>query len=361
MKISELAWLSGHGPHADVVLSSRLRLARNLNGYPFPSLGHAPSLSEVAGHLADVLERQEHLRVLDLLRLDSLEAHVMVEQHLISPAFAASNHPRVVAFSPDASISVMVNEEDHLRLQCLMPGLQLELAFEAARRLEEGISDRLSFAFDQQFGYLTSCPSNVGTGLRASAMLHLPALAWVHALDAILSQVSRLGLAVRGVFGEGTRSVGHLVQVSNQVTLGPKEEEILSKIRAVCEQLVQYEGSAREQMLHAQRAQVEDKVWRSFGLLRSARLVDSLEAMEHLSFVRLGSSLGLLPKVPVAVLNSLLVRARPANLQTMAGRELEPIERDSLRAKLVRETLLGLDSKQGEPDPKGRSEPESPK
>ena len=360
MKYSDLAWLSGNGPHPEVVLSSRVRLARNLNGYPFPSLGHGPSLAEVAEHLGAALRTQDDLEVLDLFRVHPLEVQLMVEQHLISPAFSASKDPRALALSSDARLSVMVNEEDHLRLQSMLPGLQLEDAYASALRLEEKLAEQLVFAFDRQFGYLTSCPSNVGTGLRASAMLHLPALGWMRALDPILSQVARLGLAVRGVFGEGTRSVGHLVQVSNQVTLGPTEDEILAKIRAVCEQLVQYEASAREQMLRAQRLQVEDKVWRSFGLLRSARLLEAMEVMEHLSMVRLGTSLNILPEVPVAVLNALLVRTRPANLQSLAGRELEPVERDCLRAGLVRETFLGLDRKQGEPDPTGRSEPQSP-
>jgi protein arginine kinase len=339
VKATSIAWLTGAGPSSGIVLSTRLRLARNLSGYPFPSLGHLPSLSEIAERLGAILSGWGGFRYCDLGRAKALEVHVLVEQHLISPALAASAVPRGLALGPEARVSVMVNEEDHLRLQCLLPGLQFEQCYAEVARAERSLSRQANYSFDEQFGYLTACPSNVGTGLRASAMLHLPALVWLNALDPVMRQVTRLGLTWRGLFGEGSHSAGHLLQVSNQVTLGPTEAEILEKIEAVCTQVLQYELSAREQLVASQRLQLEDRVWRSYALLRSARLLELSEHFEHLSMVRLGSSLGLLPEVPVALLNGLLVRARPASLQSLAATELGSVQRDRLRAEVVRESL----------------------
>lgn len=335
------AWLGDLGPQQGVVLSTRVRLARNLEGYPFPPCSRPSQLSDVLALLTDRARQLNQYTLLDMYRVHPLEAQLLVERHLISPNFATSNLPRGLVLSQDSRISLMLNEEDHLRLQCLLPGLQIQECWRQAATVEDFLGVALNFAFDDQFGYLTSCPSNVGTGMRASAMLHLPGLAWIHALESVVQQVAQLGLTVRGLYGEGSASSGHLVQVSNQVTLGPREEEILTKLQAVCEQLIHYECSARKQLMTEQRLLLEDRCWRSFAILREARLLESAEAMEHLSMVRLGVDLKLLPEVPLALLNDLLVRIRPAGLQMESGHELSPGERDVVRARLVRGALSG--------------------
>ena len=344
--MSALDWLSGEGPRTEVVLSTRVRLARNLERYPFPSRGHAPSLAEVFELVgsklltaADSLGLSGPMTYLDVTRIHPLELQLLVERHLASPAFASSPLPRGLGLTEDGTLSLMVNEEDHLRVQCLLSGLQLEEAWRQAAQLETFLAQSLDFAYDSQFGFLTACPSNIGTGLRASAMVHLPGLAWLKALEPITQQIAQLGLTVRGVYGEGSCCTGHLLQISNQVTLGLNEEDILTKLHAVCEQLVHYETSARQQLQESQKLAMEDQVWRSYALLRNARLMESAEVMEHLSMVRLGVHLGLLPPISVGTLNSLMVRTRPANLQVEAGRELKPAERDAMRAEVIRKLL----------------------
>jgi protein arginine kinase len=339
MKDLPCAWLGELGPQQGIVLSSRIRLARNLEGYPFPPLSRPAALADALGIFLHRARQLPEVSVLDMYRVHPLEAQLLVERHLISPAFATSQQPRALLLSADSRLSLMLNEEDHLRLQCLVPGLQIAAAWQQASEAERFLGEGLEFAFDEQFGYLTSCPSNVGTGLRVSAMLHLPGLAWIQALESIFQQVGQLGLTVRGLYGEGTQSVGHLVQVSNQVTLGPSEEQILTKIEAVCQQLIQYESSARQQLLREQRLVLEDRCWRSLAILREARLLESGEALEQLSMVRLGCDLQILPPIPMEILNELLVRIRPAGLQMESGHELSPAERDVVRARLVREML----------------------
>jgi len=339
MKLEDLSWLSGRGPESEIVLSTRLRLARNLEEFPFPPGCPPGHLAQVVTLVGVQVEKLRELTFHQMYSLKPLELHLLVERHLISPAFMASNQPRGLALSGDGGVAIMINEEDHLRLQCLWPGMAFDEAWGCISGVEERLAEGLRFAFDEQFGYLTACPSNVGTGLRASAMLHLPALGWLKALDNLVPQVAQVGLTVRGVYGEGSRSAGHLLQISNQVTLGPTEEDILANIGRVTLQLVNYERSAREQLLSTQGGQVEDRVWRCLGILASARLMVSAEALEHLSMVRLGVDLGFLPPIPLEDLNALMVRIRPASLQVEAGRDLEPGARDATRAELLREAL----------------------
>jgi protein arginine kinase len=333
------AWLGDLGPQQGVVLSTRIRLARNLEGCPFPCQAHPAALAETLARLVGRTHQLDDYNVVDMNCVHPLQAQLMVERHLISPAFACSQLPRALVLSPDSRLSLMINEEDHLRLQCLVPGLQFESAWQSAFQTEEFLAEELPFAFDEQFGYLTSCPSNVGTGLRASAMFHLPGLAFQQALESIVAQVSQLGLTVRGLYGEGSAAAGHLVQISNQVTLGPSEDEILAKMQAVCQQVLDYECSARQQLFHQRRLWLEDRCWRSWSILRAARLLESAEALEHLSLVRLGVDLKILPEVPLALLNEMVVRIRPAGLQMESGHELSPLERDAVRARLLRQIL----------------------
>ncbi len=340
--LDRLEWLSGEGPEDQVVFSTRVRLARNLAPHPFPTARNVDSLQQVADQVGPVLEASAKLPYRSVTDLNSLDKALLRERHLISPAFCETQLPAGLGLAESGAISIMVNEEDHLRIQLMGPGLRLYEVWSDADELDRLLDQELSFAFDPQFGFLTSCVSNVGTGLRASAMLHLPGLAWFNALDQIVAQVSQVGLTLRGTFGEGTRPEGNLVQISNQLTLGPRETDIIAKVNGVAQHLVQSELSARAQLLAQYRAQVEDRVWRCYGLLKNARMMESAEALAHLSMVRLGHDLELLPPLEPSVLKRLLVRIRPANLQFETERELGAVERDQVRAGLLRQSMTSL-------------------
>lgn len=337
--MSSTQWIDTAGPQCEIVLSTRIRLARNLEHYPFPSRNRAANLADVVGLVVARVREATNLKCHDVFRLHPLELQLLVERHLVSPAFISSPFPRAIGIDESGTQSLMVNEEDHLRIQSLVSGLDLQTAWEKSRKLCTQLEDGLEFAYDHQFGYLTSCLSNVGTGMRASAMVHVPGLAYVQALDAISQQVSCLGLTIRGLYGEGSSCSGHLVQLSNQVTLGLSERDILSKVETVCQQLLQYEHSARAQLMTNQRTWLEDKCWRSFALLSSARIMTGEEALQHFSNLRLGVALEILPGYLKPRLNRLLVNTRAANLQMEAGRELNSEERDVVRASVIRNLL----------------------
>lgn len=340
--IEQIDWLNGEGPRQEVVLATRIRLARNLADLPFPSMANENALAEVVHRVGQCLSTVQGVEFHDLSRLSQAHLCLLVERHLISPAFYSYVRPRGLGLDTPRQLSLMINEEDHLRLQFLYPGLQLMDAWHRADQLDTDLDRVLHFAHDRQFGFLTSCLSNVGTGLRASAMLHLPALAWFNALPQIVGQVQQVGLTMRGLYGEGTAPDGNLMQISNQVTLGQREIDILTKVQGVAEHLVESELQARQQLLERYRLQLEDQVWRCLGILRTARLMESGEALRHLSMVRLGLDTGLLPAtISRADLTRLLVRLRPANLQFEAQQELSSADRDQRRAAVLRQTLGG--------------------
>lgn len=338
-------WMDGTGPDADIVLSSRVRLARNLEGVPFPHLLDAEQAMEVlqaAQRAAGELNKMGLLgpvAYVPLAEVTPVERQVLVEKHLISPAQAKDVQHKAVILSQDEGVSIMINEEDHLRIQCLLPGQQLQDAWTLASRLDDALEQVMSFAFSDLRGYLTACPTNVGTGLRASVMMHLPALVLTNQAARALNSVGQLGLAVRGLYGEGTEAIGNIFQISNQITLGRTEEEIIDHLAAVVAKIIGHERQAREALGREARDQVEDKVSRALGVLSSARIMTSDEAMRLLSDVRLGINLGILTKVPLQVMNQLLVMSRPAYLQHIAGRDLSPFERDLQRAALIRSKL----------------------
>ncbi|HEY8347988.1 MAG TPA: protein arginine kinase [Symbiobacteriaceae bacterium] len=338
-------WTQADGPHAEVALSSRIRLARNLDKMPFP---HRMSEAQAA----ELIRRVEQgVREINLMGLSSkvelfsladvpaLDRQVLVDKHLISPQQATQAYGRAVAVSEDESVSVMVNEEDHLRIQTLLPGLQLEEAWRIASRVDDALEQRLDYAFDPKLGYLTSCPTNVGTGLRASVMMHLPGLVMTQQAGQLFHSLSQLGLVVRGLYGEGTDATGHIFQISNQTALGKTEEEIINHLRGVVQRVIDAEKQARQHLFRENRIQIEDRIGRSYGLLSSARVMSSEEAMKLLSDVRLGIDLGLFPKLSLRTVNELMVAMQPAFLQRMAGRELSPMERDIRRAALIRSRL----------------------
>jgi protein arginine kinase len=235
----------------------------------------------------------------------------------------------------------MVNEEDHIRIQAILPGFQVDEALRLASATDDALEETLDYAFDEDLGYLSACPTNVGTGLRSSAMLHLPALAAVNMLGQVLASVSKVGLAVRGIYGEGTEAVGNLFQVSNQVTMGRSESEIAAHLKAVTRQIVDSERNARSAIMSDARSQLEDRVYRSYGTLTNARMISSEEALKLTSDVRLGVDLGLIPDLPPALLTALSVDIMPAHVQRFVGRELNAWERDVSRATLIRQRLGG--------------------
>lgn len=335
-------WLQNSGPCSDIVISSRARLARNLESYKFPLSADNEEKEEILSVIVSALKRTadgKNLHVIDLDDVSKLDRRFLVERHLISKEQEEDDGKRAVVISSDEAIALMINEEDHLRLQSLRSGLQLESAFAILNSLDDELSDLLQFAYDDELGYLTSCPTNVGTGLRASVMLHLPALAITRHLEKAFRAISKLNLAVRGLYGEGTEAHGDFYQISNQITIGRSEEDILGDLRVVIDQVVEYEKSARSNLVSKEPVKVEDKIWRSLGVLRSARIISSEEVMRHLSAVRLGMQIGIIKDVDAKIINEIFIFAQPAHLQKMSGRELEPVERDVLRASFIREKL----------------------
>jgi protein arginine kinase len=337
-------WMSGSGPDGEIVMSSRVRLARNIQQFPVPFLATDSQLSKVAEQvLAASCLLREQMGDLSFLKIDHLEPlqrQVLVEKHLISPLLIKEPHSSAVLLRGDEAVSIMVNEEDHLRIQCLLPGLQLEMALEEANICDDLLEASLDYAYDGQWGFLTTCPTNAGTGLRASVMVHLPALVLTKQINRVLSAIAQVGLAVRGMYGEGSEVTGNLVQISNQITLGQSEVEIVKNLSGVTRQVVEQEAQARQILLNEGRDRVCDRVNRAFGVLRHSWLMSSQEAMHLLSDVRLGVDLGLIREVPGTILKELMVFLRPACLQLEAGNPLEGIDRERERARLIRRWLM---------------------
>lgn len=338
------SWMVGNGEHSDIVMSTRVRLARNLNGYRFPlafTEDEAHKIDQsVSATLVDADEElQKGFTSIQIKDVSELSRQVLVEKHLISPKLANSPLTGSVLLSEDESVSVMVNEEDHIRIQCLFPGLQIQEAYEQADKIDRLLEKELSYAFDEQFGYLTSCPTNTGTGLRASVMLHLPALTKTKQMNRIVTIISRLGMIVRGIYGEGSEALGNVYQVSNQTTLGKSEEDILADLRSIAEQIIQKEREARDALLKHSANTLEDRLYRSLGTLSYARIMTTEEAAKCLSDVRLGIDMGLIEDIDMTILNECMVFMQPGFLQRYAGTTLNASERDMFRAKLLRERL----------------------
>ncbi|WJY26980.1 MULTISPECIES: protein arginine kinase [Sporosarcina] len=341
MQNAVTGWMVPHGEHSDIVMSTRIRLARNLRGFRFPISFPHEEAEKIGELIADALLIPEkkgysYTRMSDLKKLDR---QTLVEKHLISPQLADAVMYGAVLLSEDETVSIMVNEEDHLRIQCIYPGLQIENAYQKADETDNLLESRLPYAFDEQFGYLTSCPSNTGTGMRASVMLHLPALTMTKQINRIIPAVSRLGMTVRGSYGEGSEAPGNVYQVSNQLTLGKSEKEILAELANIVSRIIAHERKSREMLLGKSRLALENRVFRALGTLSYARLLPSAEAARCLSDVRLGIDLGLIEDVDMNILNELMVFMQSGFLQNYEGEELTSEELDSSRAKLFRERL----------------------
>ncbi len=341
--------MKADGPDAEIVISSRVRIARNVQSEPFPMLATSSQSEHILDRVRHVLgnEQLQALGQFEMLQLDQvgeLEKRVLVEKHLISPNLANEARHGAVIVSDNEAISVMINEEDHLRIQVLYPGFQLKQAWELADQMDDVLETSVSYAYDEKLGYLTSCPTNVGTGIRASVMMHLPALVITQQINRILQAITQVGLAVRGLYGEGSEATGNLFQISNQITLGQTEEEIIDNLHSVARQIIEHEKAARMKLMSESRTKITDRIRRSYGILSFAEVMDSKEAAQRLSDVRLGIDLGIVEHVPSRVMNELLIMTQPGYLQKHYGKGLSPEERDLYRAKLIRE-LVGHKNK----------------
>jgi protein arginine kinase len=340
-------WLGGTGPESDIVISSRLRLARNLADFPFLSRATPKERGQLERRIQTELKKvlsAEDIRYYALPPLSPVDRLFLVERHLISREHAFGKGPRGVCLGAKGSISIMVNEEDHLRIQGLSSGFQLRATWEQVDDVDSRLEKLLEYSFSAQFGYLTVCPTNVGTGMRASVMLHLPALVMTRQIDKVFQAVSKINLAVRGLYGEGTQASGDFYQISNQPTLGKSELEIIETIERVIPKIIEYERTVREQLLEQRREVIEDKVWRAYGMLQTARTINSEETMDLLSAVRMGVNLKIIQDVKISTVNELFIHTQPAHLQKIERSELNSPERDITRATFIRDRLKG-DSK----------------
>jgi protein arginine kinase len=338
-------WLNGSGPDSSVVLSSRIRLARNVADFPFPPSASSDVRDKIIDLLQSAFARSQNLKKGTFFRskdIDNLHQMFLAERHLISPQFMLDGGGRGLFVDEQEKISIMLNEEDHIRLQVLSSGMSLYECWEFANKVDDEIGRLLQFDYDGEFGFLTACPTNVGTGLRASILIHLPGLALTREIDNVINRISKVGLMVRGFYGEGTDVLGNLFQIANQTTLGRTEEEVIDSLTKISSQIIEYEKGAQETLMKDAPEQIEDKVWRSYGILMHARVLTSNEVMNLLSALRLGLSLGLIDKIDYKMLNELLIITQPAHLQKYVGREMDTTERDMLRADLIRQRLAGI-------------------
>lgn len=347
LELSELVrsngeWLRGSGPESDVVISSRIRLARNLADFPFISRATPGDRAELERSLREkLLTLKDHLvlNYVDVSRLSPIDRQFLVERQLISRELAEAEGARGVAIDPQEQVSVMVNEEDHLRIQVIHSGLDLDPAWEQINHIDNLLEEQVTYAFHERLGYLTACPTNVGTGMRVSVMLHLPALVLTRQIDKVFRSLQKISLAVRGLYGEGTQAMGDFYQISNQVTLGRSEAELLKQVRDVVPIIIEYERKARELLIRENRENLHDRVSRDYGTLRSAHTISSQETMHLLSSVRMGVNLGLIRDLEIPTLNKLFIHTQPAHLQKLTGTQLDTAHRNIERARYLRRHL----------------------
>lgn len=332
-------WTEGKGQFPEIVLSSRVRLARNLAEFPFPLKQTDATANTVLELLESVTQKSNQLKMYRLGEIPELERLVLVEKHLISPEHAQKSEYKGVIINNEGSVSIMVNEEDHLRIQCFASGLELDTLWPNADKIDDEIEKELSYAFDEQYGYLTCCPTNLGTGMRVSVMMHLPGLVLTNQAGMALAQLSKLGIAVRGLFGEGTEAYGNLFQISNQITLGQNEEEILLNINTVAKKLVSQEQAARDYLIKNAGLQIEDKARRAYGILTNAKIISSQEALSLISDLRLGQTMGLIDGIGLKVINELYLLCQPAFLQVLANNSMDSQARDIKRAEIIKEKI----------------------
>lgn len=342
MDASRIKWINSLGPDSDIVISSRVRFARNLSNVPFPHLLSDKEAKTIVNDVyATLKENPVFSKDIELFNMNELTAEqktMLSEIHLISSDLANSENGAVIV-NHDETVSIMINEEDHLRIQMMLPGLQLDEALQQIDKIDDLLEEKLDFAFDEKIGYLTACPTNVGTGMRASVMMHLPALTMMDKIGQIFSTISQLGLVVRGIYGEGSQAKGNLYQISNQITLGKSEEDIIQNVVSVARQILMSERKTRQNLSGEARLRLEDKILRSYGILANAKLVSSQEAMSFISDVRLGVDMGIIRDLTPSVLNELFIMTGPAYIQEISKNATTPIERDIYRANFIRQKM----------------------
>ena len=335
-------WLSGQGDEAQVVLSTRIRLARNVAGCRYPTTADTETRKRIISYFDSVVTRGgqlfkgQYYKATDICPLDR---DFLIERHLISPVFLNGDMSKAVLIGSQERVSVMVNEEDHLRIQSLSSGLDPQGAFDLAMKYEIEIGRYLEYDYDKDFGFLTACPTNAGTGMRASVLIHLPGLVLTRDIDRVVSRITRSGLIVRGFYGEGSDVLGNLFQVSNQTTLGLTETDIISQIARMAHEIIEEEARARARLNEEAADMIEDKIWRAFGILKHARVLTSEEVMNLLSAVRLGHAMKIIGFLDMALINEILLLSQPAHLQKYYGTEMDHNRRDYVRAQMVREKL----------------------
>jgi len=333
------------GPHDRIVISSRVRLARNVRGSAFPGWAKKPERVKVFEMIQPAVSSLLDMKDSFFEAMDSftaLDKQILVERHLISREHAAKNVGSGLVLNRDETFCVMINEEDHLRMQALRPGLQLRQAWNAIDAFDTALEKKLDFAFDNELGYLTACPTNLGTGIRVSAMLHLPGCVLDEQINPIIQSVNKLGLAVRGLYGEGTEALGNVFQVSNQMTLGETETVIVERLEKVLAQIIEHEQNARERLLEKKPKVVFNHIGRAYGILANAHSISSKETMNLLSLLKLGVDMNLFPGADRALVDELFLITQPAHLQKQVSDKLSAEERDLIRADMVRERLKGV-------------------
>lgn len=352
------SWLDYDTTDSSVVLSSRVRYARNLSGYPFPTRATPSELHQVFQMINLAITKEPELtdtftdtELISIDKITDLQAEFLLERHLISPDFIQKSimrkesksvqnlKTRGVFINQNETISLMINEEDHLRFHVIMHGFNFRPGFEKLNQLDNNLESVLRFAYSPQYGYLTACPSNVGTGLRASVLIHLPALVLTKEIEKVLRAIWQINFMVRGLYGEGTETKGYFFQVSNTVSLGQSESEIIDGIEKITKQLIEYEEKSRAYLLKNMKSEIEDKIFRAYAALGSARLINSEEALNLLATVRLGVALRLIQDISISTLNKIMIILRPANLQIFYNQKMTPRERDEKRAALIRQIL----------------------
>ncbi|HIN95151.1 MAG TPA: protein arginine kinase [Planctomycetes bacterium] len=347
MKLEDLArqcgeWLRGSGPESDIVISSRIRLARNLADFPFIRQCNESDRSEIEKTLKETIfsiKEWKNLAYLDVNTLTKIDRQFLVERQLISREHAESDGARSVAIDRQEKFSLMINEEDHLRIQVMHSGLALDTAWQRINEIDDMVEEKMTFAFHPRLGYLTACPTNVGTGMRVSVMLHLPALVITRQIEKVFRSLQKISLAVRGLYGEGSQAMGDFYQISNQITLGRSEQELIEQVNDVVPVLIDYERKARQFLIRESEKDLHDRVSRAFGILCTAQTISSEETMHLLSSVRMGINLGLIENLEIPMVNQLFIHTQPAHLQKLRGSELDTANRNIERAHYLKNHL----------------------
>lgn len=335
-------WLEDPAVDLDVVISTRVRVARNIEKYKFPSLMTKEESDELTNEILNAIKDSDdeaNYKFNIIRNLNPRERLVFIEEHLISPGLIQNLDKSSFLIRDDQRATIMINEEDHIRIQTLFPGLKLNEAWELCSEIDDNLERKIDYAYDEKLGFLTSCPTNVGTGLRASVMVHLPCLAMTGHINTIIEALRKVGLTVRGLYGEGSEALGNLYQISNQITLGQSEEDIIVKLNKVISQIVARERNTRRYLMESKALELEDKIYRSLGILTHSRLMSSKEAMNHLSNIKLGWDINLIQNKKLKEIVKLMIDIQPANIQKTLEKDMLSSERDNARAGIIRKFI----------------------